>query len=70
MLAESFNQLGAHYYLFVEETFDFGGTLAYALSILKIMQIHMNQMETWLLPIPTNLYAKHQQLKPLDGAAS
>jgi len=46
MLAESFNQLGAHYYLFVEETFDFGGTLAYALSILKIMQIHMNQMET------------------------
>jgi hypothetical protein len=31
--------LEAYYYLFVEDTFDFGGTLAYALRILKIRQI-------------------------------
>lgn len=27
--------LETYYYLFVEDTFDFGGTLAYALRILK-----------------------------------
>lgn len=41
---ESLNQLEAYYYLFVEETFDLGGTLAYALRILKNSQIYMNHM--------------------------